>query len=241
MPKPSIRIEAVPTSLFAAGGDLGKFLVDHLRGRAAEGQVLAVTSKIVSLAEGRIVERGQKTKLDLIREEADWYLGPSSYGTELTIKHGLLAASAGIDESNSATGDFLLLPKDPYASAEKIGRQLRKDLGLERFGVILTDSRSAPLRRGVTGVSLGHWGLRAVRSLVGQPDMHGRPLKFTHVNVVDAIATMAVFAMGEADEGCPLALVSGAEVEFCDEGRKDEIVIEPVQDIYFPLLAPFLK
>ena len=238
---PKLEIEAVPTSLFAAGGDLGKFLLEHLRGRAREGQVLAITSKIVSLAEGKVTARGQKTKLDLIKEEADWYLGPSSYGTELTIKHGLLAASAGIDESNSASGDYLLLPRDPYASAEKIGRQLRAELGLARFAVILTDSRSAPLRRGVTGVSLGHWGLRAVRSLVGRPDMHGRPLKFTHVNVVDALATMAVYTMGEADDGCPLALVSGAEVEFCEEGRRDEIVIEPEQDIYYPLLAPFLR
>jgi coenzyme F420-0:L-glutamate ligase len=232
-----IEAAAIQTGIFPPNGDLLAFLLEHVKPVAREGAVLAITSKIVSLAEGRIVPAGSISKRELVKREADVYLGDAGYGVELTIKHGLISASAGIDESNSGTGDFILFPENPYASAARIGQALRQALGIQRFGVIITDSHTTPLRRGVTGVSLAHWGIRATRSLGGPPDIFARPLKFTHVNVVDALATMAVFVMGEADDRCPLALVSGARVEFTSEGRAEEIVIEPAQDIYYPLLT----
>ncbi|RYG66695.1 cation:proton antiporter, partial [bacterium] len=79
-----------------------------------------------------------------------------------------------------------------------IGAFLRKEFSLKNLGVVLTDSHSSPLRLGVTGLSLAHWGIRGTQSLVGAPDIFGKELKFTSVNVVDSLATMAVFTMGEA-------------------------------------------
>ena len=87
---------------------------------------------------------------------------------------------------------------------------------------------------GLTGIALAHAGFRGVRSLVGAPDLFGRPLRMTQVNVVDAIASAAVLAMGEGSERCPLAIIQSSEVEFCEAVDSVHIPIE--EDIYGPLL-----
>ena len=168
-------------------------------------------------------------------------MGVGGYDVELTIKHGLLIASAGIDESNSEHDKYILFPQDPYASAARIGTFLRKQFGIKNLGVILTDSHVMPLRRGVTGISLAHWGIKATQSLVGAPDIFGHALKFTSVDVVDALAATAVFLMGEADNRCPLAVINGAQLEFTDHSSKEEISIPLEDDLYYPVLEAALN
>lgn len=195
-----------------------------------------MTSKIVSIAEGRVVSRERLSKSAVVQSEADVYLGKGGHGIDMTIKHGLLIPSAGVDESNSESGGYILYPKDPYKSAASICQFLRKALRIKKLGVILTDSHSTPLRRGVTGIALAHWGIQAVQPLVGTPDIFGQPLKFTNVNVVDSLAAMAVFVMGEAGNRCPLAVISGTEVKFTKTSSRKEIAVAPKNDLYFPLL-----
>jgi dihydrofolate synthase / folylpolyglutamate synthase len=238
--KASVQIRAIKTSVFHQGQDLFAFLDAHLSRALLEGNVLAITSKIVSLAENR-VRAHDIAKTDLVKQEAEHYLGEGGHGAHLTIKHGILIPSAGIDESNSESGDYILFPQNPYASAEKISTHLKTKFRLRQLGVILTDSHTTPLRRGVTGVSLAHWGIRGTEALSGQPDLFDRKLKFTHVNVVDSLAAMAVFLMGEADDSTPLAVIEGAKVEFTDSSSKEEIALEPEADLYFPLLGPHLR
>jgi F420-0:gamma-glutamyl ligase len=235
MPK-SLSVTPVECAVFHQGEDLLAYLCAQLAGRPREGQVLAVTSKIVSLAENRVVPKAGTVKHALVEKEAGTYLGLGNHGVELTITHGLLIPSAGIDESNSETGGYILYPQDPYASAARLGAALRRHFKLERFGIVLTDSHSSPLRLGVTGLSLAHWGIKGTRSLVGAPDIFGKQLKFTSVNVVDSLAAMAVFTMGEADNRCPLALIEGADVEFTDRTDPSEITVAPENDLYWPLL-----
>ena len=232
----NILIEPVVTDIFHIGDNLNQFVQKHLVGRLKEGSVVAVTSKIVSLAERRTVAKSQITKRELVKREAEVYLGEGGYGVELTIKHGLLIPSAGIDESNSESDEYILYPEDPYHSAAELGRYLRAAFGIKNLGVVLTDSHTLPLRRGVTGISLAHWGLKATRPLAGCPDLFGRKLQFTSVDVVDALAAMAVFLMGEADDCCPLAVISGARVEFTDSTSRQEIAIDREEDLYYPLL-----
>lgn len=239
-----LTAEALLTDLYSPPEPLAEFVVRELAGRPPrEGDVLCVTSKIVSLAEGEVmVIPTGKTKLDVVRAEADRWLGEAAYGTALTIKHGLLIPSAGIDESNSSVdGQLILYPRDPYASAHALWVALRARFGLRDLGVILTDSHTTPLRRGVTGISLAHAGFRGVRSLIGEPDLHGRKLKMTEIDLVDAIATTAVLLMGEGAERRPLARVRAPGVEFDEattaEIRRAEIVIDPDLDIYAPMLG----
>ena len=237
----NINAFAIPTEIFRRREDLFHFLEKYLTPFSLEGKIIAITSKIVSLAEDRVVSRSKFSKKELVEKEADHYLCPGGFGCEITIKHGILIPSSGIDESNSESGDYILYPEKPYESAQAIWRFLKENFNLTCVGVIITDSHSTPLRRGVTGISLAHWGLRPTKSLVGKPDLFQKNLKFTHVNVVDSLASLAVFTMGEANEGSPLALISGAQVEFTETSSEQEIRIEPENDIYAPLLLPYLK
>lgn len=233
------RVASFRTGIFSPGEDLAAFILASIpRERAVEGMVLAVTSKIVSLAENAVVPRSDVEKSALIRREADAFLGETLYGVALTIKHGILIPSAGIDESNSVNGDFILFPKDPYASARRLHAALREAWGVRDLGILITDSHTQPLRRGVTGIGLAHWGFRATRNLVGTSDLFGREMKMTHVNVLDALAVAAVYAMGEVAERRPLALLYGSGAEFTETSSADEIAIPREEDLYGSLLFP---
>lgn len=231
----TLKATPIKTTIFHSGDDLIAFLTKSLRGEELEGKALAITSKIVSLAEERLVPKAEASKQDLVRKEADRYLGAGNHGVELTITRGLLIPSAGIDESNSETGAYILYPKDPYKSAERIWQALQTALGIKNFGIILTDSRSAPLRRGVTGVALSHWGFLGSKSRVGDQDLFHKALQYTHVNVADTLAAAAVLVMGEGSELCPLAIVESAQMEFSEKSSRDELIVAPENDLYAPI------
>lgn len=96
----SIQIQGIKTAIYHRENDFNIFLEKSLHGYDLEGKVLAITSKIISLAEGQLVAANSISKHDLVQKEADQYLGAGGYGVELTIKHGIMIPSAGIDESN---------------------------------------------------------------------------------------------------------------------------------------------
>lgn len=235
------RIEIIPvqTDIFHLGDDLYEFVKRHASPFIRDGDVLAITSKIVSIAENRIVSHNEIQKKDLVRKEADHFIAESSYCFALTIKHGIIIPSAGIDESNAENDYYILYPEQPYVSAEKIYRHIKEEFKLKKLGIIITDSHTQPLRRGVIGIGLAHFGFKAVKNLIGKEDIFKRKLKFTTVNVLDALSVAAVFSMGEANERCPLAIVRGAGVEYSEAIDPMEIRIEPKDDIYYPLLKPY--
>jgi len=242
-----MKIRTLTTPVFHAGSNLHDFLTEALLPVAGqlEGAVLCVTSKIVSLAENRVVSSQQKSKVEWVKSEADVYLGEVAYGSHLAVKENLFLASAGLDESNSETGEFILLPQDPNRSALEIRRRLTQHFNLKNFGVILTDSHTGFLRYGVTGVALGSAGFHALRDHVGELDLFGRPLKMTKVNVADGLAAASVLLMGEARERTPLALIHEippGTLTFCS-GSLQRTLYVPLQDGEFPsdLYWPFLK
>ena len=240
----NFNLSACPirTSVFHQGDDLIEFILRALDGKAIkEKSILAITTKIVSLAEGRVVAKKDIDKKSLIRQEADFYLGEIGQGISLTIKQGLLMAAAGIDESNSENGDYILHPRDLFVSAQKIRHALQEKLKLQDLGIILTDSRTNPLRLGVMGVGLAWAGFYPLRNLVGTEDIFGRPLKMTKVNLVDSLAAMAVLMMGEAAEQCPLCLIENAAVEFTDDPSEQEFILSPEDDVYRSLYQALIK
>lgn len=233
----TLSISPLRTRLFQSGESLTAFVLTEVPAdQIHESMILAVTSKIVSLAEDRLVPRASIDKAALIDREADFNLGPIGYGSILTIKEGLLIASAGIDESNSKNGDYILYPKAPFESARRLHADLCKAWKLTALGILLTDSRTAPLRLGVTGISLAHWGFRGLQNKIGQKDLFDRPLQMTTVNAADALAAAATWTMGEADESQPLAILHGANVEFQTETDPEELKIKVEDDMYYPLL-----
>lgn len=233
-----LSLTPIRTGIFQPGENLSAFVFESLGGHLLkEGDILAVTTKIVSLAEGRLVPRASIEKKALIEREADQVLAELAHNCTLTLKHGLMMISAGIDESNSPTGDYILYPEDPWASARRLRAELRARLGLRNLGVLLTDSHTIPLRRGVVGISLAHAGFRGTRDCVGEKDVFGRELKFTHQDIADALAAAAVLVMGEGGERRPLVLIEGADAEFLDGEDDSPLRMRPEEDLYYPFFA----
>jgi len=184
-------------------------ILDRYLPRLKDKSVVAVTSKIVALSQGRVVpiEKGNKHKI--IVQEAEYYLPRSSskYNIFLTIKGNAITFSSGVDESNSK-GYYVLWPKDPQKSANEIREHLAGKHKKKNIGVIITDTASVPLRWGQRGVFvLAHSGFSALNSYIGKPDIFGKPLKMTSAAVADALGTAAVLVMGEGAEQTPLVVI----------------------------------
>lgn len=182
-------------------------LLDRSLKKFPERSILVITSKIVALCEGRIVPL-EKISETTLKQEADYYLPKqaSRYGVALTIKDNAFIARAGMDASNTG-GYYSLLPKDSYATAKKARSYLVKRFGIKQAGVVIVDSHSSPLRRGVTGVAIGWSGFQGLKGYEHVPDIFGAHFT-THANHVDALATAASLTMGEGNEQTPLALVN---------------------------------
>ncbi len=237
-----LNIRALKTRIFRPRESLLDFLVESVPQELIhEKMLIAITSKIVSLSENRLVNTDLTDKDALIRQEADIYLGKINYGFALTIKDGHLIPSAGIDESNSETGAYILYPKDSFLSAKHLWQGLRERWQINTLGIIITDSHTTPLRRGVTGFCLSYWGFHALRNLVGTKDLFGRELQVTQMNLADGLAAAAVLLMGEGNECSPVALLEGARVDFTAEVDRKETSISLEEDLYFPLLQPLLQ
>lgn len=210
-----------------------------------EKEIVMITSKIISLCEGRIVTKNSAvSKETLIKQCADAYLSvqekDNPYGIQLTIKNNILIPSAGIDESNG-NGWYILYPEDVQKSAVAIWEHLRMRDGIQHIGVVITDSHTTPMRRGVIGIGLGWCGFNPLYSYIGKPDCFGNPLKVTMVNILDALSVSSVFCMGEGDEQTPFSIISHApKIEFQDRpptiAEIKEITIPMEEDLYAPLL-----
>lgn len=217
-------------------------LLDSYLPKLEEYSVLAVTSKIISICEGRMVPVDSISKDDLIKQESQYYLPreKSTYQVSFSITHNMLAASAGVDESNG-NGHYILWPKDMQTSVNAIREHLASKFGLKNFGVVITDSRATPLRWGVTGIALAHSGFLAIKDYIGQPDLFGRPFAYEKLNIADSLAASSVLVMGEGNEQTPLAVMREVpSIEFQSRNPTKEelesLIIAKEDDLYGPLL-----
>lgn len=202
---PSYRVWALPgMPEVRAGDDLAKLIAATEPG-LADGDVLLVTSKIVSKAEGRIVEATDREAAI----DAETVRVVARRGTLRIVENrqGLVMAAAGVDASNTPAGTVLLLPEDPDASARAIREGLRDTLGVD-VGVVVTDTFGRPWRNGLTDVAIGAAGVRALDDLRGGSDAYGNPLSATVVATADELASAGDLVKGKA-EGLPVAVVRG--------------------------------
>ncbi len=233
-----MKIIPIKTKVFNEGEDLLNFILKYIK-KIPEGSILVITSKIVALSEGRtVLDTSVGSKERLIKTESDFAI-KTKY-TWLTIKDGMVMASAGIDESN-AKNKLILLPKDSFKSADLIRKELKKIFKIKKIGVLITDSRIFPLRAGVVGVALGYSGFKGVRNYIGKKDIFGRKLKMSRTDVADSLATAAVLCMGEGMEQQPLALITEAPVQFNKKINKKELLIDIKEDLYLPLFESIIK
>ena len=186
------------------GDDLAKLIAVAESG-LADGDVVVVTSKIVSKAEGRIVRATDREAA--IDAEAVRVVARRGTLRIVENRQGLVMAAAGVDASNTPAGTVLLLPEDPDASARAIRDGLRDVLGVE-VGVIVSDTFGRPWRAGLTDVAIGAAGVRVLDDLRGGTDAHGNPLSATVVATADELAAAGDLVKGKA-EGRPVAVVRG--------------------------------
>ena len=199
-----------------------------------DGDVVVVTQKVVSKAEGAMREidpsdpRGHKAIVEdesvrILRRRGDLIIAET--------KHGFVCANAGVDLSNVDEGWAALLPEDPDRSARRLRDGMRARAGVE-VAVIISDTFGRPWRRGLTDVAIGCAGIQAVVDLRGTEDSRGRELQVTEVCVVDELASAAELVMGKAT-GTAAAIVRGVDPAWLGQGEvRAEIVRPPAEDLF---------
>jgi len=202
-------------------------------GPLQDGDVLVVTQKVVSKAEGRMVEIDANDPLShksLVEDEAVRIVRRRGDLIITETSHGFVCANSGIDLSNVERGYAALLPVDSDRSARRIRDIVRARLGVD-VGVIVSDTFGRPWRRGLTDVAIGVAGIAAVVDLRGTPDSLGRTMQVTEVCVADEIASAAELVMGKSS-GVPVAVVRGCDPSWLRDSSIDEIVRPASEDLF---------
>jgi coenzyme F420-0:L-glutamate ligase/coenzyme F420-1:gamma-L-glutamate ligase len=215
------------------GDDVAEIIADALVQLApAPGDVLVVTHKVVSKAEGQVVtvEGDEEAfKQALVESEAVSIVRRRGDLIIAETKHGFICANAGIDRSNAEPGTMILLPEDPDRSAHRIRVRLERRFGVD-MPVIISDTFGRPWRRGLTDIAIGVSGLDAIVDLRGTRDWLGRELEVTEIAVADELASAADLVMGKAS-GIPAALVRGYDGPR-GEGRGADLVRPASEDLF---------
>lgn len=217
-------------------------ILDQYVATLDENSILVITSKIISILEHQLIPKEGVDKKKLIIEESDMFLETenNAYDFYLTIKNGVLIPSAGIDESNS-NNHYILYPKNLEVTIFNIWDYLKKRDNLQNLGIIISDSHSTLMRRGLTGIALSWIGFEPMNSYIGKEDIYEQPLKITQVNVIDALATSAVFVMGEGSETMPFAIIENApKITYVNrkpsDFEKNQVYVSLEDDLYISLL-----
>lgn len=223
-------VEGLPE--ITEGDDLAAMLTDPLRALGARAaDIVAVTQKVVSKAEGRVVSDGGIGRAAWIERETVRVVARRGDLLISETRHGFVCANAGVDTSNVEDGFVSLLPQDPDASAETIRSSLESRLGVTGLGVVVTDTFGRPWRNGLVNVAIGCAGMPAVVDLRGGTDRFGRELEVTVVALADEVAAASGMVMGKA-EGVPAALIRGVDMGGAPHGRARDLVRSPGEDLF---------
>jgi coenzyme F420-0:L-glutamate ligase len=246
-----MRLYAVKTRTVKTGDDLVDVILASLREhnlKLEDNDVLAVTSKIVAIAEGRMAklsdvkpsdkadELAKKFSLqpefaELVFQEADRIYGGVKKAV-LTLKNKTLTANSGIDNKNAPKDYVVLWPSNPKKSAEHIRAEIRRKTGT-KIAVLVVDSGLIPLRRGTTGLTLAVAGFKPVRDCRGEMDIYGKPLVITQHAIADDLASAAHLLMSEAAEKTPIVLIKEAPVDFDDGAYNSADMMMPFKKCIF--------
>lgn len=250
---PSLIIKAITgIPLIQPDDDLAQIIVralDEMGEKLQMGDVLVVSSKIVSKSENRYVDLRQITPSDealqlaretdkdprivhLVLQES---IGISRKGFRVLVTQhrlGFTSANAGIDQSN--VGDenkVLLLPLNPDESARQLRARLAEHLGVS-IGIVISDTHGRPFRMGNVGVAIGVAGVPAVVDLRGTHDLFGRELRISTQGYADMLASAAHLVCGEGAEGLPVILIRGLDYAPTDDSHASDLYRPPEQDLY---------
>jgi len=251
-----MKIEAVKTRLVHAGEiSLENLLEESLTNFAKksgkeiheilpEKSIIVLSSKVAGLCENRVIKQSEIDRDELIQRESEYYLDPSfsSYGHLFTINGNTLVSKAGIDVSNIGDDLYVLWPKDLFGLANRVRKFLREKYDINDLGVIIIDSVSSPMRRGVKGEMLSWSGFEAVNNYVGEKDLFGREFQIEMSGVGVSLAIAANIVMGEGAERSPIGIISDTDfVKFVSRDPTQEDIEQAFvpfdQDVFMPFLT----
>jgi coenzyme F420-0:L-glutamate ligase/coenzyme F420-1:gamma-L-glutamate ligase len=227
--------------------DLNAIIIEAAGSEIRDGDVLVVAHKIVSKAEGRVVnladvkpsqkavrmgkEHGKDPRImELILKESVKILRAKNGIIVSETRHGLVCANAGVDQSNVKGDSAVLLPVDPDRSASRIKDAVKKKAG-KYTAVVITDTFGRPFREGQANVAIGVAGLNPIKSYIGSRDMYGRKLRVSEIAIADEIASAAELVMGKA-KGVPVAIIRGYEFEKVGRSSAKSLQRPRSQDLF---------
>ncbi|QEE16373.1 coenzyme F420-0:L-glutamate ligase [Promethearchaeum syntrophicum] len=225
--------------------------LDYNKIELTERSVIVIAETLVGTSENRIIdiesvknisekaeELALKYQIDpkfaqLVLEESDEIVGGIP-GMLFTEKNGILIANGGIDESNSGIeGKVSLWPRNPFGSARDLVQKIKQKFGLTDFGIIISDSRVQPIRKGVVGVAIGIDGFHPIIDCRGRKDLFGHEMKWTTRAIADQLSDTAHVVMGECDEQTPCVLIENCPVEFTNDPIPQDSMLMPKKDDLF--------
>lgn len=215
-----------------AGDDVAQTIADAIakhKDGLANGDVVVVTHKIISKAEGRIRPAANEEEYrQAVEDEAAEIIRRRGPLVIAQTRHGFICANAGVDRSNVEGDNVVLLPERPDRSAHRIRMRLKEVFGRD-VGVVVSDTFGRPWRRGLTDVAIGCSGVVSIIDLKGTLDMQGRVLEVSEIAVIDEIAAAADLVMGKAS-GVPVAVIRGLSV--AGNGRAADLVRPANEDMF---------
>ncbi len=252
-----MQLFAVRTDIVQIGQNLTEFILESLKAqnlRLEEGDVLALTSKILAYSEGCIVklsdinpsEKAKKLArifslkpefAELILREADEIYGGVEKAV-LTLKNGVLTANSGVDNKNAPQNHVVLWPRNAGEQAKRVREGIFDTTG-KHIAVIIVDSGLVPLRLGTKGLALTVVGFKPVMDLREQDDIFGKPIAITQHSVADDLASAAHLLMGEGAKKAPIVLIRDAPIVYDDEIHESpDMMISPEKCIIINALRP---
>ncbi len=255
-----MQLFGIHTELIRPGDDLVTAILkgtEDQKLRIDDGDILAITSKVIAIAQNRLirlsyVRPSDKAKklaakydlepnfVEIVLQEAEKVYGGVPKAL-LTLKKHIFTANAGIDYKNVPNGHAALWSKNVFKTAEKVRSEVFVRTG-QSIGVLIVDSRVTPLRMGTTGLALAVAGFEPVRDHRGETDLYGRSILITRHALADDLASAAHLIMGESDEQTPAVLVKAAPVKPADKVKPSSLIIQAQQCLFAKhILQEFAK
>ncbi|MHA2005831.1 MAG: coenzyme F420-0:L-glutamate ligase [Promethearchaeota archaeon] len=254
-----MELFSIKLPLIKENDNLLQIIVENIKNRGdslREGDIIVIAEKVVATAQGRVVTLSdvksvsKKAKnlataydmderfVELILREASMILG-GMYHVILAKVNDFLIANAGIDQSNAGPDRVVLLPENLKEIVWNYWRDLREEYGLKKLGVIISDSRVQPLRKGTIGIAIATAGFEPVEDLRGQPDLFNRPMEITQRAIADDLTSAAQFLLSEANQQTPVVIIRNSNVEFT-ENPKTTPEMAPEQCLYMNIFSKYL-
>lgn len=254
-----MELFSIKLPLIKENDNLLSIIIEKIKGigkSLKEGDVIVIAEKVIATSQGRLINLSDVSNISkkakkmakefdmderyvqLILQEASMILGGMTH-VILAQVNDFLIANAGIDQSNAGPNKVVLLPKDLKKVVWEYWEVLKKEFGLTNLGVIISDSRVQPLRKGTIGIAIATAGFEPVEDLRGHPDLFKRPMEITMRAIADDLTSAAQFLLSEADQQTPVVIIRGSNVKFTDNPQLTT-EMAPEECLYMNIFSKYL-